>query len=94
MVATNVGGMGEIFGPFRHRLIPCNEVNILADAMESAVNKEPATLRAEAGELADFVATNFTVAGMAEAVILGYREAMAARLGQVYRSPAPAAPAT
>ena len=94
MVATNVGGMGEIFGPFRHRLIPCNEVNILADAMESAVNKEPATLRAEAGELADFVATNFTVAGMAEAVILGYREAMAARLGQIYRSPAPAAPAT
>lgn len=94
MVATNVGGMGEIFGPFRNRLIPCNEVNILTDAMESAVRKDSATLRAEAAQLADFVAANFTVAGMADAVILGYREAMAARLGQIYRSSAPPAPAT
>jgi len=94
MVATNVGGMGEIFGPFRNRLIPCDEVNILADAMAAAIGKGAAALQREAADLADFVASNFTVAGMAEAVILGYREAMAARTGQIYRSPAPSAPAT
>lgn len=90
MVCTNVGGNGEIFGPYRNRLIPCNDENILADAMEAAMLKDPRTLRAEAADVADFVTANFSIAQMTDSVILGYREAIAARAEQSYALAAPA----
>lgn len=93
MVCTNVGGNGEIFGPFRHRLIPCNDENILAEAMETAMNQDSRTLRAEAADLADFVSANFSVARMTDSVLDGYREAIAARGGNAFSAPASAAPA-
>lgn len=78
MVATNVGGIGEIFGPCNDRLIPCDRPPILAAALKAILARDPAELRHEAASLAAFIATRFTVAGMAEAVLTGYAEAIAA----------------
>lgn len=75
MVATNVGGIGEIFGPYRNRLIPCNEPTILADAMQDVIESDPAAVRALAQDLADFVSSRFSIAIMADSVIAGYRDA-------------------
>ena len=76
MVATDVGGIGEIFGPYRDRLIACDNPEILAAAIETMLARPRAVLEAEAAQLAAFVATKFTVATMADAVLAGYIEAI------------------
>ena len=60
MVATDVGGIGEIFGPYRDRLVACDDPLALAMAMERASRSSTATMRREAEELAAFVATRFS----------------------------------
>jgi glycosyltransferase involved in cell wall biosynthesis len=77
MVATNVGGIPEIFGPYRERLIPPDDPEALADALFRTHTAPIAQLRADADRLAAFVATRFSLAGMADGVIAGYREAHA-----------------
>lgn len=79
MVATNVGGIGEIFGPYRDKLIPCNNPTILAAALEAALKKKPWELLQECAGLAAFVGTVFTIADMADAVLAGYVDAIAKR---------------
>ncbi len=79
MIATNVGGIPEIFGPFADRLIPCDDPEILARAMIAALQLPPAELDARAGEIAGFVGDHFTIANMVDSVSAGYREALAAR---------------
>ncbi|HEY5225809.1 MAG TPA: glycosyltransferase family 4 protein [Methylovirgula sp.] len=76
MVATNVGGIGEIFGPYRDRLITCNDPTILAATIEAALQRPRSELEHEAQLLAAFVATKFTLDAMAEAVLDGYTEAL------------------
>jgi glycosyltransferase involved in cell wall biosynthesis len=77
MVATDVGGIGEIFGPFRGKLIPCNNSTMLAAAMEAALKAKPWELLQECAALAGFVGTVFTIADMADAVLAGYADAIA-----------------
>jgi glycosyltransferase involved in cell wall biosynthesis len=79
MVATDVGGIGEIFGPYRNRLIPCNNPTILAAAMKAALEADPRELRRECAALAAFVGTQFTIIDMADAVLAGYADAIANR---------------
>ena len=79
MVATDVGGIAEIFGPYRNRLIACDDPLALAMAMERAFEVDTATMRAEAGELAAFVATRFRISIMSDGVIAGYHDAIARR---------------
>ena len=79
MVATDVGGIGEIFGPYRDRLIVSDDSTVLAAAMERAIDMEPALARQQSKELAAFVATRFAIAIMADCVIAGYREGFARR---------------
>ncbi len=79
MVATNVGGIGEIFGPYRDKLIPCDNPMILAAALEAALEREPSELRRESADLAAFVGTLFTITDMADAVLAGYADAIAKR---------------
>ncbi|MDR3462062.1 MAG: glycosyltransferase [Beijerinckiaceae bacterium] len=89
MIATDVGGIGEVFGPFRDQLIPCDDVDILAARMGHMLEIEPARTRQQAEDLAAFVATRFTIAKMADAVIAGYRDGLARRAaaaGPVSRS--------
>jgi glycosyltransferase involved in cell wall biosynthesis len=79
MIATNVGGIPEIFGPHAHRLIPCDDVPALAASMQAELDR-PARDRAERAEaLGAFVETHFTISNMADAVISGYSDAMALR---------------
>jgi glycosyltransferase involved in cell wall biosynthesis len=79
MVATNVGGIGEIFGPYRDRLITSNDSTILAATIEVALQRPRSELEHEAQVLAAFVATKFTLDAMAEGVLAGYAEALSCK---------------
>ena len=72
-------GIGEIFGPYRDRLIACDDPLGLAVAMERVTEASTATLRQEAEELAAFVATRFVVTIMADSVLAGYHDAIERR---------------
>lgn len=83
LVATNVGGIGEIFGPYRDRLIACDDPEILAAKLSATLEQSPAELQSDAVKLSAFVATKFTVAGMADAVLAGYAEALERKHGRL-----------
>ncbi len=76
MIATDVGGIGEIFGPYRDRLIPCGDPEILAARLAQTLAQTAAQLQNDAAKLASFVAIRFTIAAMADAVLAGYTEAL------------------
>lgn len=76
MVATNVGGIPEIFGPHANRLIPCNDPRVLAQSMLEMQNRCVETRHAMACELRQFVHERFHIADMADSVIEGYRDAL------------------
>ncbi|MBL8590489.1 MAG: glycosyltransferase family 4 protein [Methylobacteriaceae bacterium] len=86
MIATDVGGIPEIFGPYRDRLIAANAVEPLARRMAAAL-ADDADDRAAAQALAGHVATHFALDDMIDGVIEAYRDALAAR--QTGRAPAP-----
>ncbi|HUZ66839.1 MAG TPA: glycosyltransferase family 4 protein [Beijerinckiaceae bacterium] len=77
LIATNVGGIPEIFGPYAHRLIPCDDVERLAAAMQDFLSAPGEKRLAQAEELAQFVASRFTIANMVDAVMAGYADALA-----------------
>jgi glycosyltransferase involved in cell wall biosynthesis len=77
MIATNVGGIGEIFGPDRSRLIPCDDPELLAARLEATLARPGSELASEAAQLAAFVATKFTIDNMVSAVLSAYTEAIA-----------------
>jgi glycosyltransferase involved in cell wall biosynthesis len=79
IVATDVGGVSEIFGPYRDRLGPCGDPADLARRMADALDREPLQHELEAADLSRFVARNFAIESMADAVLCGYRDALAAR---------------
>ena len=79
MIATSVGGIPEIFGPYADRLIPCDDAERLSRAMIEALSSGEDERRQRAGEVADFVASRFSIANMVDSVIAGYRDALAAR---------------
>ena len=79
MIATDVGGIPEIFGPFADRLIPCNDVKALSLAMIAELERSDAELASRAEEVGAFVQGRFSIAHMTDAVLAGYREAIAAR---------------
>jgi len=81
LVATNVGGMAEIFGPYADRLIAADNPEILAGALQRLLEEPPEQRVQKAQALADHVAARFSVSHMAEKVIEGYRDALAARGG-------------
>lgn len=77
MVATNVGGIPEIFGPYADTLIPCDQPNILAQALSAKLLSSNADNDAAAARLATYVGGKFTLANMVDGVLAGYREALA-----------------
>jgi glycosyltransferase involved in cell wall biosynthesis len=79
LVATNVGGMGEIFGPFANRLIGADDPRILADALQQTLTETAQARDEKAKALAEYVASRFSVSGMVDQIIQGYRDAIAAR---------------
>lgn len=79
LIATDVGGIPEIFGPYGDRLIPCDDVGRLADALVCELDRDEDRRRRRAEELAVFVTARFSIAKMVDGVLEGYRAALAAR---------------
>lgn len=79
MVATDVGGISEVFGPYRDRLLRPDEPTRLAAAMQEMIEGDPRLIGQQAEELAAFVKTRFSISIMVDSVIAGYRDAIARR---------------
>ncbi len=79
LVSTNVGGIGEIFGPYADRLIPADDVDHLGRAITAMLDKPAADRDREAAELGAFVNGRFSLKRMVDDVMGAYREALAAR---------------
>ncbi len=77
MVATDVGGIPEIYGPFRDRLGPCGDAADLSLRLGAMLDQDPAEREDEAADLSQFVAETFKIEAMADAVLSGYRDALA-----------------
>lgn len=65
IIATNVGGIGEIFGPTAQSLITPNDVLPLRQAM-AAFLAAPEPLEIEAGQRRDFVQSRFSLTRMVD----------------------------
>jgi glycosyltransferase involved in cell wall biosynthesis len=79
MVAANVGGIPEIFGPqHADALFAPNIVGAMADAIESALEDSEATL-ARAKSLRERIFLHFSQKAMVEGVLAGYGDAFANR---------------
>lgn len=74
MVAANVGGIPEIFGPHTEALFASNSVGAMADAIESAI-EDPTTAQVRAKSLRERIFIHFSQKAMVEGVLTGYRNA-------------------
>ena len=78
IVAANVGGIPEIFGPHTDALFAPNIVGAVADAIESALD-DPAAAQARAKALRERVFLHFSQKAMVEGIMAGYRDAFTSR---------------
>ena len=74
MVAANVGGIPEIFGPFTDALFAPNIVGAVADAIEIAM-EDPEAAQTRARALRERIFQQFSQKAMVEGVLAGYRDA-------------------
>jgi glycosyltransferase involved in cell wall biosynthesis len=81
MLATNVGGIPEIFGPHGRRLLPPGDAARLAEAIRAAL-ADPAAAQASAQALRERVRTHFSAEAMVQGVLAAYREALERREGR------------
>ncbi|WP_375461187.1 glycosyltransferase family 4 protein [uncultured Enterovirga sp.] len=79
LVSTNVGGIGEIFGPHAEELIPPDDPVVLARAILAKYVEPEAARRAKAETLSGYVHAGFCIDRMVEGGLDGYRDARAAR---------------
>jgi glycosyltransferase involved in cell wall biosynthesis len=80
MVAANVGGIPEIFGPLSDALFAPNIVGAVADAIEIAM-EDPEAAQARARALRERIFQHFSQKAMVEGVLAGYRDAFDAVRG-------------
>ena len=79
LISTDVGGIPEIFGRYRDRLIPADDVARLGAAMTAALAASPDTRARDAADLAAAVRDGFSIATMVDTVVAAYRDALSAR---------------
>jgi glycosyltransferase involved in cell wall biosynthesis len=79
IIATRVGGMAEIFGPYSDRLIPCDNPGVLRDALARMFDETKQESDVKIRNLAEYVGAHFSLSGMVDGVVAGYREAIARR---------------
>lgn len=77
VIATDVGGMPEIFGPLSDRLIARDDRQALAQAMAAALRRDAKEAAAERAELSRHVATHFSVEAMTDSVVAAYLAGLA-----------------
>jgi glycosyltransferase involved in cell wall biosynthesis len=80
LIATQVGGVPEIFGPDAANLVPPGDPAALARAIGSAL-EQPQNLAATALRLQQRVRAAFSTNAMTEAVLTAYQEALTRRHG-------------
>jgi glycosyltransferase involved in cell wall biosynthesis len=85
MIAANVGGIPEIFGPYSAALFTPNQPAAMADAIKAARDNPTAT-QDRAAALRDRTFVHFSQNAMVEGVLAGYRDAFLAA-GATVRSP-------
>ncbi|HEX5507965.1 MAG TPA: glycosyltransferase family 4 protein [Pseudolabrys sp.] len=78
LIATQVGGIPEIFGPSSDALIPGGNVSALATAIGSALN-DTAASEQRTRQLRERVGSLFTVNAMVDGVLAAYRDARESR---------------
>jgi len=78
MVAANVGGIPEIFGPHTEALFAPSIAGAMADAIEIAL-EDPEAALARAKSLRERIFLHFSQKAMVEGVLAGYRDAFANR---------------
>jgi glycosyltransferase involved in cell wall biosynthesis len=78
IIATDVGGVHEIFGPHSARLIPPDDLDALIGAITAALT-EPLDIHRLAEALRMRVRSEFSLSTMIECNLAAYREALAAR---------------
>lgn len=79
LVSTNVGGIPEIFGPYRDRLGPSDDAENLCSRMLAMMRLPQAVRERRLAELSSYVEQHFSIRTMVDSVLDGYREAMARR---------------
>jgi glycosyltransferase involved in cell wall biosynthesis len=77
VIATNVGGIPEIFGPTRDSLVPADDAAALHQALQAFVDL-PSSAAAGAQARLDFIRERFAATGMADAIEAQYLSAGAA----------------
>ncbi|MGB3865940.1 MAG: glycosyltransferase, partial [Xanthobacteraceae bacterium] len=78
MIAADVGGIPEIFGPHRDALFAPNSPAAAAAAILAAIQDEDAA-RERTKTLRERIFQHFSQKSMVEGVIAGYREALTKR---------------
>ena len=78
MLAANVGGIPEIFGPHTSGLFAPNSAGAIADAVETALTDINAT-RERAKQLRERIFMHFSQNAMVDGVMNGYRDAFNSR---------------
>lgn len=78
IIATNVGGMPEIFGPQVAQLIPADDTVALIGAIAKAID-DPTQMQRAAQALKMRVRSEFSLSTMVECNLAAYREALAER---------------
>lgn len=78
MIAADIGGIPEIFGPYRDALFTPNSPAAIATAIESAITNSD-VLHERAKSLRERIFQHFSQKSMVEGVIAGYRDAFAKR---------------
>ncbi|MGH6679517.1 MAG: glycosyltransferase family 4 protein [Bradyrhizobium sp.] len=77
MVAANVGGIPEIFGPHTQALFAPNAASAIAEAIDAAL-KDPDAAQTRAKALRERIFVHFSQKAMVDGVLAGYREAFGA----------------
>jgi glycosyltransferase involved in cell wall biosynthesis len=83
IIATNVGGNAELFGPQAQKLIPSDDVAALIGAIIAALD-DPEAMRGGAEMLRARVRSEFSLRTMIEGNLAAYREALATRQAEQF----------
>lgn len=78
VIATDVGGIGEIFGPTRDTLVPSDDADRLAAAMRQALEPSSPEHQKTLEDRYAYVAKNFRVGGMVDQIADRYSALLAA----------------
>jgi glycosyltransferase involved in cell wall biosynthesis len=79
LISTDVGGIPEIFGPYRDRLGPSDDPTDLCARMLAMLRLPQKMREAQAADLAVYVEKHFSIRTMVDSVLEGYFEAMVRR---------------